>query len=235
MNSMCRKSIASFVSLSVLLVGCATQPAVPTSPGLVKVEYSRGTLKETPTEVTIVRRENKANQVAGQIALGLLMFALVGGTGFQDVDKEMLLGSRIEDPNASENLKNPVSGEFVLGLQEKVAAFVKQNPELKSKSFQHPIVVSGGSARLIYEAFSDDDQRFRLRNDLTIYKRRENAKRFSFDSPGVHVSCVEITPEPRIEAEWAVDGYRPVRTTLDDWLKTCENKVLAKLPELLKD
>ena len=77
----------SAIASAALLAGCATTTNTP--PGAVKVDYSSAfitgaKLKEVPTEVQIVKREDTGNAVAAQVGLIVLMLALVGGVAASD-------------------------------------------------------------------------------------------------------------------------------------------------------
>jgi hypothetical protein len=233
------KPAIGIVVASTLLTACASQP-VNTKVGEVKVQYSLlypdgSRLKELPTEVTVVKRESTIKSVAAQVGLNVLALALGGGVGFQGFSKDDLKGVRIEDAVSRENLKNPVSNEFLRELESKVSATVQQNPALAQKGYQRPILVAGGNARLVYESLAgEDEERFRLKSDLIVYKQREGAGLFTFKSVNV-VDCENASDNPLPLDQWAVNNYQSVKTQLDAMLSTCESKVLAKLPELLED
>jgi len=82
---------------------------------VLKVKYTTsymnsGTLKETPTEVTLVRRETTGKLVAVQVGLNILTLAL-GRTvaEFTSFSKDDLKGEHIEEEGDRTNLQNPVS------------------------------------------------------------------------------------------------------------------------------
>lgn len=219
-----------------MLAACATRPE-SIKPGGIEVQYSQaypdGTwLKEIPTEVTIVRRQATVNNVAGQVALNLVMLALGGGVGVQAFDKNGLRGVRIEDAATRVNLKNPVAGEFLSRLQGRLDAAVREHPQLRDGVWQKPVLVAGGSVRLVYETLSGDaEERFRLKNDLVIYKSREKTGLLTFSRP-VMVDCRDESAEPLPQEEWARDDYRLIKLQLDAMLAACETKVLAQVPVL---
>lgn len=230
----------SIVVVSSLLTACASHP-VNTKIGDVKVLYTLfypdgSRLKEFPTEVTVVKRESTIKNVAAQVGLNVLALALGGGGfGFQGFSKDDLKGTPIEDAVSRENLKNPVLNEFLRELQSKVSTAVQQNPALVQKSYQQPILIADGNARLIYESLAgEDEEYFRLKSNLIIYKRREDAGILTF-SPNIVMNCETASDNPLTLSQWAVNNYQMVKTQLDTMLSTCEPKILAKLPDLLKD
>lgn len=234
------KAVIGIAVASTLLTACASQP-VNTKIGEVNVQYSLfypdgSRLKEIPTEVTLVKRESTVKNVAAQVGLNVLGLALGGvGAGFQGFSKDDLKGVRIEDAVSRENLKNPVSNEFLRELKSKVSAAVQQNPALAQKGYRKPILIAGGYARLVYESLAgEDEELFRLKSDLIIYKRREDANLLTF-SPNIVVDCETASDNPLTLSQWAVNNYQLVKMQLGAMLSTCESNILAKLPVLLKD
>lgn len=231
------KPVVSALVTSALLTGCATVP-VTSKEGVVKVVYSMkypdGSIqKELPAEVTIVKREATQGVVAGQVALNIFMLALGGGVGVQGFSKDALKGSTIRELERREHIQNPVPGRFLGELEEKVNAAIQADEALREKRFTKPLRVAGGNARLIYETLlGEDDQRFRLKTDLLVYKTKENANLWS--GPYV-VNCQDASPEPFIQAQWAEQDYLLVKTQLDAMLATCEKKVLAELLGMLSE
>jgi hypothetical protein len=72
------------------------------------LNYHDGThLKEKPTEVHIVKAESMQKEVAGKVALGVLLFVLTGGTGFTSSSKDNLNGVVIDDLEDHSNLQIP--------------------------------------------------------------------------------------------------------------------------------
>lgn len=207
---------------AALLAACASQP-VAIAPGEVRVLYSTlypdgSRLKEIPTEVTIVKRENTLNNV-----------------GVQGFSKDGLKGSRIDDAASRANLQNPVAGKFLGNLKDRIDNALRQDPGLKDRTFREPVLVVGGNTRLIYETLADgEEERFRLKTDLLVYKRRESAGLFSF-TPLVTVDCRNESAEPLPRDQWALNDYQPVRTHLETMMSDCEARVMADLASLLKD
>ncbi|MCD2165354.1 hypothetical protein [Comamonas koreensis] len=169
------------IASAALLAGCKTTPKAP--PGPLKVAYSKAPyaaprLKETPTEVRIVRREETSAAVAAQVGVHLLMAALGGGAAINTFNKEDLKGVPIEDVVDRQYLNNPVPTSFVQSLQEAVDASIADNPWAQQKSFSYPLVVGGGSAQLIYDnLMGTDDANYQLVLDLDVSKKREAGKR----------------------------------------------------------
>jgi len=224
---------------AALLVSCASQP-VAIAPGEIRVFYSTlhpdgSRLKEIPTEVTIVRRENTFNNVGVQVALNIFMLAMGGGFGVQGFSKDDLKGSSIDDAASRANLKNPVAGEFLGKLKSRIDETLRQDPEMRGRTYREPVLVAGGSTRLIYETLMDgEEERFRLKTSLQVYKKKESAGMFSF-SPLVIVNCSDESGEPMPLDQWAEADFQPVKTQLNSLLSACEAKVMAELPALLKD
>lgn len=229
----------ALICASTFLASCASQP-VATAPGEIRVVYTNhfsdgSLLKAVPQEVSIVRREDTVNLVGVQVALNIAMLALGGGIGVQGFSKDELKGSAIEYAGPRDNLKNPVVDAFVPALAKKIGAAVRQDPELNGRTFNRYISVAGGSASLVYEALADgEEERFRLKTHLQVYKKKESAGMFSF-SPLVIVDCSDASDPAVPLGQWAEADFQPVRTQLDDMLSACEAKVMAELPALLKD
>jgi hypothetical protein len=233
-------ALTPLVCAAALLAGCASAPP-PSNPGSVKVQYTQAFpdgsyLKEIPTEVTIVRRANTQREVGKQVALNVLMLALGGGVGVQRFGKEDLKGEAIEAAGDRANLANNIPGAFAARLQEKITAAVQQDAVLASRSWRYPILVAGGRTRLLYEELQGaDEERFRLLTHLVVYKARENRSAFSITSPYVTVDCSGGTEKPLDLPSWALDNHALIRTELVRLQDACESKVLAALPELLKE
>ncbi|GAB2724898.1 hypothetical protein [Comamonas sediminis] len=222
------------IASAALLAGCKTTPKAP--PGPLKVTYSKAPyaaprLKETPTEVRIVRREETSAAVAAQVGVHLLMAALGGGAAINTFNKEDLKGVPIEDVVDRQYLNNPVPTSFVQSLQEAVDASIAENPWAQQKSFSYPLVVGGGSAQLIYDnLMGTDDANYQLVLDLDVSKKREAGKRKNL--PVVQCSGRSEPAQPL--AYWAEDSYRNVQQELNRMLADCQAKVLADLPNLLE-
>jgi hypothetical protein len=214
-----------------------TQAAAP-SP--VKVSYTLnypngGALKETPTEVRIVRPQNTQRAVAGQVALNVIMLALGGGAGVSGFSKNDLKGNEITDLVDRQNIQNPIPTAFVSRVDTLVSNWLKDNAEYQTKAYKNALMVAGGSSKLVYESLSGEGaDKFKLSTDLMIYKRRESANFLSF-SPVVSLSCGNSSAALASEQDWAKDNWRLVKTELDAALKSCEERLLAQLPDLLKD
>jgi len=232
--------LGALLLCAFFLSGCATAPAPgtpPTPPGTVRVQYSTtfsdgSWLKEIPKEVRMVKRETTGKVVAAQVALNILMLATGGGGGFQTFSKNDLVGDRIESAQR-DNLRNPTSTDFVRRLDDRVQAAIRADETLRQRAFEHPLVVAGGNARLVYDALAGTDEaKYALKSRLQVYKRKEATRLWS---PSVSVDCAEPSGEALPEAEWAADDYALVRTSLQSMLDACEGAVLARLPELLKE
>lgn len=224
-----------------LLSACATPPATDTaSPTAMplRVTYSTNLgdgqwLKDKPEEVSIVTRATTGKAVAAQVFMNVAMIALVGGVGVRTFSKDQLQGERIDDVTHRDHLRNPVPDAFVSRLQQKIDAAVAADPALSDKLYEHPLVVGGGSAALVYHTLAGtDEESYQLRTELKVYKRREKAGLFTM-RPHVAVDCNDTSAEPLPRARWAQRDYLLVRETLDAALAACETRVIAQLPQLL--
>ena len=226
---------------AVLLGGCASAP--PKSPdtaslGVLNVIYSTqlpdgSKLKEIPTEVTMVRRETTGKSVAMQVGLNVVMLALGGGIGFSGFSKDDLKGEKIEDAGEDRsNLQNPViSPAFLQPLQSAVNERMVQDKIGQNQSFHNPLVAGGGSARLIYDTLTgDQDPLYQLSLELVVYKHPEDGL---FKSNRM-VSCDQRSEPPQPLAYWNESSYSHVRQELNRMLADCQQKVLAELPHLLE-
>ncbi len=192
-------------------------------------------LKDLPQEVMIVRREDTFGLIGTQVVLNIAMLALGGGIGVQGFSKDGLKGSAIDYAGPRDNLKNPVVHEFTPALAKKIRDAVHQDPELNGRTFNRDILVAGGSANLVYESLADgEEERFRLKTHLQVYKKKESAGMFSF-SPLVIVDCSNESEQVMLLNQWAEADFQPVKTQLDGMLSACETKVMAELPAMLKD
>jgi len=223
---------------------CTLTPAqatnTPDEPRL-KVEYTRefpgGSVKAIPTAVTVVRRSTTQKVVNQRILTGVAIALITGGAGFafETFSKDDLMGASITQVKDKANVANPVADAYISRLQRSLKLFLAADPELRDKTFKHPLLISGGEARLIYEDLSGtDEERFRLVTEIIVYKRRETA---NFLSPVkvVEMRCAASSPEPWPEARWAENDYAPLRDALGARLDDCEGKLMAELPRLLKD
>ena len=233
--------VALMVAHGLLLGGCASTPA-PSVPGAVAVRYTTalpngGTLKERPTEVQLVERADTHKEVGKQIGINLLILAM-GGIGFSanPFSKTSLAGSPIAASGDRANLRNPIPEEFVARLSERINAAVKADPTLAMRHWREPVNVAGGFTRLLYDDLDGTTpESLHLAMDLTVYKLREDWSPLSFRDPRVQVDCNSKSPAARAKEDWAPDDYREVRLEFDALLDACERKVMAALPDLLKD
>lgn len=232
-----RKSILALTALSVL-AGCATPPA-NTPPGALKVVYSQDYpdgryLKEQPTEVRLVTREATTKNVAQQVGLNLLLLS-VGALAFQGFSKDDLNGRTVDGPTDRANLLNPIPTDFVARLQNRVDTAIQGNDRLKTQTYAHPLVVGGGSTRLVYENLAGTDEAtYRLKTDLVIYRRVAGASIKSLMGPRT-VSCADQSAHAWPQSRWSEGNYLPVKQEMDALLAACEVKVVASLDELLHD
>jgi hypothetical protein len=194
---------------------------------MVQVEYSQhypdgSRLKQVPTEVTIVKREATHKNIAGQVALNVVMLALGGGGGVQGFSKDGLKGAPLEGLTERANVQNPVSTQFVSDLRSKVVVAVQSNAGWRDKSYLEPITVAGGNTSLVYETLADtEEERFRLKTDL-VYKRKEVASLWS--NANVVVDCQDASPEPLTQSQWAGANYQSVKTQSDAMLAAVRRK-----------
>ncbi|GBU15117.1 hypothetical protein AwPolaro_04950 [Polaromonas sp.] len=180
-------------------------------------------------EVTIIRRLDKQQRVSFSLTQAALILAM--GQIPAHNGKEGLASHVIDGVTDRHNLQNPVSTTFVSHLESKVNAAIQYDQTLLDKFYTTPLTVVGGSARLVYENLSSDDQeRFHLKLILIVSKPREHAGFTTVKK----VDCTSESPEPLLQSRWAKDDYKLVKTQLDGMLNACEAKVLAGLPTLLK-
>lgn len=234
---------ASVLLVAALASACANNPTTPASadasPQPPQVTYSLyyadgSRMKQEPREVMVVRRSTTGKAVATQVLLNVALFALAGGLAVNPFSKDGLKGERIDDVQDRERVRNPISTDFIAALQARVNAAVASRPGLASRQFKHPIVVAGGHTTLVYETLSGDEQeRFQLKTDLQVFKRRESAGLFSMN-PATQVSCADTSAPARPMAEWSAQDYALVRQTLDPMLENCSQRVLAQLEEMLR-
>lgn len=219
-----------------VLAGCATPTAAPPA-GVLKVVYSHSypdgsTLKETPTEVRLVTRQTTNNHVATQIGINMLLLT-VGAFAFRGFSKDDLKGKEVADLADRRHLQNPIPTAFVARLQARVDAAIEGDETLRQRVFDRPLVVGGGSTRLVYESLlGPEEEEFRLKTDLVVYRARGSMIGNSFKGPVV-VDCAGESPQALPQARWAEDNYLSVKAELDAMLLACENKVLASLGDLL--
>jgi len=230
-SSACLAILASF---SIVIMGCASVPAAPT--GSVRVSYSQAffdgsSLKDVPTEIRIVQRETTGRAVAAQVGLNVLMLALGGGAGFSGFSKNDLAGDEITDVQDRANLVNPVSTEFVTSLQAAVDERMAQEGAWKERDFRNPMIVGGGRATLVYDTLTGSEEPlYQLALGLDIYKRPES----SWIIPARSVQCSDRSQPAQPLAQWAESSYAGVQQELNRMLHACQEKVLARLPELLE-
>lgn len=238
MNSF-HRNLTCILASSALLASCATPPSTSSSSdaGALKVIYSRiypdgSALKEKPVEIRMVTREATSNNVAAQVGLNAVLL-LMGAVSFRGFSKGDLKGSELTDVADRSHLQNPVPTEFVERLQARVDGFVQADESLKKRRFERPLIVSGGNARLVYESLlGTEEEKFRLKTDLVVYKKRESSAMASLMAPVV-VQCSGESPDAWPQSRWAQENYLLVKVQLDALLQACENKVQENLRELL--
>lgn len=211
------------------------------APGAAKLEVVYSTslhhglsLKETPKEVQIVSRDHTHRIVGAQLALNAVLTISGGGPrlGFATFAKGDLAGSDLPALEDRRHVHNPVPTDFVRMLKTAIGAKLVEHDSLRDRSFKHPVVVGGGSARLMYETLTGEADRYFLQLDLTVYKRKESIGLLAWN-PDVRVDCSGRSERTAVLEEWAADNYLPVQAQLQQQLKACEQKVLAELPNLL--
>jgi hypothetical protein len=226
------------VALTPVTVTSAVS-AAPLALTVIKAQYTEvypdgSRLKDVPKEVTIVRRANTQKNVVGQVALNVLMLAVGGFGGFSGFSKDGLLGSPIEGLTERENIQNQIPRTYGLQLQHQVNEWIATQSAYSSKIYSNPLLIAGGQTRLVYENLAGtDEEKFRLKTTLSIYKRKE--KTGFFGDPNIAVGCDDTSTELLLEKEWALDNYRLVKTQMDAALKACNQKVVSELPSILKD
>lgn len=233
-------SIKSTALTMVLVLGVMTQPfAAEPLPGALRVDVSLtypddSMLKFRPTEVQILKAEHMQKNVAGKVALGVLLFAFTGGTGFTTSSKDDMAGGKIQDVEDRSNLQITDATVFAAHVQTAVQAAMQGQPQWSDKTFKYPLTVAGGMVQLVYEGLTGDDANlYRLKADWVVYKHRES---FSlFGAPNVSVDCSYQSPTPLSQAAWAENNYAQVKAEMDAMLPLCEQKVVAALPELLRN
>lgn len=226
-----------FVVSVVVLIGCSSAPSKNVRAGVVGVEYTRSLpdqsyVKNLPQEVRLISRASTGKSVAMQVGVNVLSLALGGEVGGQGFSKNELRGEVISDVDDRDNVRNPVATRFVSRVKDVVNESVATNPEWKSKVFVNPILVGGGSAALVYESLLGDDELFRLKLFLEVYKRKE-ARGFSFSGPYEVVDCSTETESPRVLSEWSSNDYVLVKSELASQLDRCQGMVIAQLDRLL--
>lgn len=229
------------IAVSSILFGCASQQVAPIqTPAQLNVSYtqqypSEARLKEIPNEITIVKREATSKNVGTQVALNVLLLAVGGGVGVQGFSKDGLKGAPITDVKDRRNLQNPIPNTFVNDLRSNLNALAQAQPEFSSKVYRNAFMITDGHTRLVYENLTGtEEETFRLKTDLLIYKRKETAGMFSI-SPFVEVDCKNQSPEPLPLATWAEQDYQLVRKQLTAMLDQCAKKVAMELPNFLKE
>lgn len=234
-------SAALNVTLALAMACTFISPAHAAEPeqGVVKVvasmEYPDGSmLKFRPVEVQLVKAEQMQKSVAGKVALGVLLFAVGGGTGFTSSSKDNMVGTKIEGIDDRSNLQIVNADAFAASLQISVQAATRATAQWTDKIFKNPIHLAGGAVNLVYEGLTGEDAtRYRLKADWVVYKRRES---FSlFGGAYSKVDCSYESSTPMTQAAWAESNYALVKAEMDAMLPACEAKVLAALPELLKN
>ena len=148
--------------------------------------------------------------------------------------KDSLKGAVIEGPADRANLKNPAAGTFMLSLQASVNDAIQADATLRHKTFNNSLNVIG-STQLVYETLaSTDEERYRLKTDLMVFKKKESASLVSM-APFVTVNCQNQSPTPLVQARWAENNYQIVKDEIDSMYAACQKNVLADLKNLLKD
>ncbi|MES2878759.1 MAG: hypothetical protein V4713_10080 [Pseudomonadota bacterium] len=199
------------------------------------LEYPDGSrLKQKPTEVRIVTAEQMQKSVGSKIALGVLLFAFTGGTGFSGSSKDNMNGATIDALEDRSNIQITDPDALAARLQAQVNDALKASAEPPAKSFTKPLTVAGGMTSLIYESLTGDEAGlYRLKTDWVVYKRKES---FSIFGPFTFVvDCGNQSTKPLSQKDWAENNYAMVKTEMDATIATCEQKVLAAVPALLKD
>ncbi|MGE0097575.1 MAG: hypothetical protein AB7S86_04430 [Hydrogenophaga sp.] len=233
------RNLTCTLALSALLASCAAPPSSSSSSdaGAIKVIYSQiypdgSILKEKPSEIRMVTRDATSKNVAAQVGLNAVLLAM-GAFSFRGFSKDDLKGSELTDVADRSHLQNPVPTEFVGRLQARVDAFVQTDESLQKRRFERPLIVGGGNVRLVYESLlGTEEEKFRLKTDLVVYKKRESSAMASLMAPVV-VECSGKSPDAWPQSRWAQENYLLVKVQLDELLQACETKVQGNLHQLL--
>lgn len=230
-----KTQLTAIAVVSAFLVNAA----IAQDAGPLQVKYSLSypdgsTLKDMPSEVRIVKAEHMQRNVAGKVALGVLLFAVGGGTGFTTSSKDNLKGAAIDALDDRSNIAIPSPQGFAESLQTMVDTAIPSHENLAGKTFKKPLLVGGGMSQLVYEGLTGDDAKlYRLKTDWVVYKYKES---FSlFKNPLVVVDCSQQSTSPLPQSSWAENNYAQVKVEMDASIAACKEKVLAAVPELLKD
>jgi hypothetical protein len=229
-----RGGVVAALASALFLSACATAPSVEVPPGKLRVVHSLtfadgSQLKEKQNEVTLVTRDATTRAAAGAVALGILGLAL-GGLAIVPVDKDQFRGRTIDDASDRSNLRNTVATDFVSTMQAAIDARIAAEPAWQSRGFRQPVTIGGGWASLVYESLlGEAEPAYQLRLDLDVYKVPESG----WPRAPVRIDCSARSEPAKSLGAWASDSYRPVRTQLDAFLASCQEKVLSELPRLL--
>lgn len=233
------KSTMLNTAFAVLSTTLAVSTATAQDIAPIKVEYSQiypdgSRLATAPTEVRILKAEQMQKNVAGKVALGVLLFAIGGGTGFTSSSKDNMVGTSIEPLDDRSNIQTPKPDVFAARLQTVMTSTVKNDPELTAKTFEKPLLIAGGMTQLVYEGLTGPEaELYRLKSDWTVYKRKEGFVMLS--NPNVVVDCSYQSPTAQSQVAWAENSYAQVKKEIEANLADCEEKVLAAAPALLKE
>ncbi|WP_394792404.1 hypothetical protein [Rhodoferax sp.] len=162
---------ASFIAATFAIGSFAHGPAFAQEMDVLKAEYTLtyhdgSHLKRKPTEVRIVKPELMQKEVAGKIALGILLFVVAGGTGFTTSSKDNMNGAVIDGLEDHSNLQIPSPDAFAERLQVLINDAIKTSDAVPAKPFARPLLLAGGATNLVYESLTgEESQLYRLKSD----------------------------------------------------------------------
>ena len=228
----------SYISILILLFlsGCASTPSKDLKAGKVDVQYTRSfpdgsRLKSNPEEVMIISRSTMGKSVAAQIGINVMMVALGSGIGVSPATKNDLKGYAITDVDDRSNIKNPIPTEFVSDIDEMIKESVGNSAKWQSRVYQNPVLIGGGRAKLIYESLLGDDDLYKFKLDLLVYKKKESSSFFGKQYESV--DCSSESESPLELTVWSENDYLKVNEEFSSLLEKCETKVMSQLGRLL--
>lgn len=221
------------VDAAVVVPASAVNTAV--KPLLVIYSYrnsSGGMTKSDMDDLLIVHARTTQNQVVAQVALSVAMLVLVGGVGVSTFGKEDLKGEAPKDLKDKNRSGNPARTLLLADLQRESLEWLAANPKTNELKFTQPLVITGASWRLIYNSLSADDQIYRLRLDVGVYKTRDKSSFFQ-EKIKAGKDCLYVS-EPRTLNEWKANDYQAVTDSVPVAVAKCSKEFVAQLPVLLE-
>ena len=187
-------------------------------------------------ELRIVTRANVIAVNGAKAVLGVATLMLVGAAYVDSTKKEHMYGDAVTDALERRKLAGPFMHALPAALDQKIAAFVAENPELGGVPFKKAMIVKPSAWNLMYHELLADTEKedlYVLRFAADIAKVLEGEEGgFLRKTRKTDRSCVYVSP-PRALAAWKANDYEAIAGEQKLAVQSCVDYIALHLPQYL--